>query len=439
MNEVNNIFVNRRKAFISRLPQNTVAIIPNNSISFRSNDVEYRYRCDSDFYYLTGFDEPNSICVLKKDKKSFTYYLFVEGNDKEKEIWIGKRVGTEGAKTHFKADKSFLIKEFNDKIKKISSGVEYIFFPVGKNKELDITMITLINDSKRSNRAALRTPKMISDPRDIIHKMRLIKNEHEIDCIKNAIDVSQMAHISAMACVKAGMFEYEIESLIEYQFRVLGGIGPAYPSIVGSGKNSTILHYINNNKKIQEGELILIDAGCEYDYYVSDITRTFPAGKKFTPVQKDIYQIVLDAQIKAIDEMKPGKRFIDSYNKAVRVISEGLKELKLLKGSISEIIEREKYKKFFMHKLSHWLGLDVHDAGPYIDDDGSVIKLKSGMVLTVEPGIYISNNDMDVPAMFRGIGVRIEDDMLITKDGNKILTSGIPKSIQEIETIRSGI
>ncbi|MBI3590169.1 MAG: aminopeptidase P N-terminal domain-containing protein [Candidatus Melainabacteria bacterium] len=426
-------FERRRKEFVSQLPEYSIAIIPNKLISIRSNDVEYKYRPDSDFYYLTGFDEPNSICVLVKEKREFTYLLFVEGKEQEKEIWVGEKAGIQGAKSIYKADSAYLITQFDDVLKKIISGMEHIYFPLGKNKELDLKITSLLSESRANVRSGIKTPRAIFDPRDLIHKMRLIKDSYEIDCMKKAADISKNAHVLAMSYAKNGMFEYELEAIIEYKFRKEGAIGPAYPSIVGSGKNCTILHYIKNNKKIQKNDLLLIDAGSEYDYYASDLTRTFPVNKKFNSIQKDIYQIVLEAQTKAIEQIKPGKRFIDSHNKAVGVLVEGLKELRLLKGSIGEIIKKGKYKKFFMHRTGHWLGLDVHDAGPYIDNNGNSIKLVPGMVMTVEPGIYISENLEDVPEKFKGIGIRIEDDVLVTNGGNKVLTYGTPKTIDEIE------
>ncbi len=426
------IFENRRKILIRDLPKDSIIILPNKSLSIRSNDVEYRFRPDSNFYYLTGFEEPNSICILKKEKRNFTYTLFVEPKDKEKEIWTGKRAGKEGAKQIFKAHESYLFSEFESKLKYFLFDAEHVYFPIGQNKELELKITGIIDEFKKSNRTSTKSPKFIADPRDLIHKMRLIKDPYEIECLKSASRIAKDAHIMAMAYSKPKMYEYEIEAIIEYRFRTLGAGGPAYPSIVGSGKNSTILHYTRNDKVIQRNDLILIDAGCEYSYYASDVTRTFPASKKFMPAQKAIYEIVLEAQLKAIEQIKPQKRFIDSYNKAVYILVKGLKDLGLLKGSAEKIIKKGEYKRFFMHKLSHWLGLDVHDAGPYTDEKGNSIKLVPGMVLTVEPGIYIPDSS-DIPKKFRGIGIRIEDDVLVTKTGNKILTDGTPKTIDEIE------
>ena len=428
------IFSKRRRELINNIPDNSIVIISNKLISIRSGDVEYKFRPDSDFYYLTGFEEPNSILILKKESRTFSYILFVEPRDKDKEQWSGKRAGKEGAKSIYKADYAHAITEFDHELQKLIGSTESIFYPLGKDKDLDLKITSLVNDLRKSNRAGIKAPRTICDPRNIIHKMRLIKDNYEINCIQIAANISKDAHILAMSYARSGIFEYELEALIEYKFRSSGAIGPAYSSIVGSGNNSTVLHYIKNNKKIKKDDLILIDAGCEYNYYASDLTRTYPVNKKFNGIQKDLYEIVLASQIKAIEEIRPQKRFIDSYNKAVLILVEGLKDLGLLKGSTEKIIKKGEYKKFFMHKLGHWLGLDVHDVGPYIDDKGNSIKLVAGMVLTVEPGIYISN-DLDVQEKYKGIGIRIEDDILVTKDGNKILTFGTPKTIKEIESL----
>ena len=435
LNKDLNLFKKRRKILTDQLPDNSIVVLQNKPISIRSNDVEYKYRPDSDFYYLTGFDEPNSACIIKKEKRSSTYFLFVEPKDKNKEIWTGKRTGIESAKSMFKADKAYPINEFEKTIKELTSNSEHVYFSLGKCKKLDTRILTLINELKVSNRATSRSPKTIKDPRDLIHKMRLVKDNYEIKCMEKAAEISKNAHIVAMSYAKAGIFEYELESILEYRFRANGAYGPAYPSIVGSGNNTTILHYIKNNRKIKKNDLILVDAGCEYDYYASDLTRTYPESKKFTSAQKDIYEIVLEAQLKAIDQAKPGKRFIDCHNKALVVIVEGLKSIGLLNGSTEQIIKKGDYKKFYMHKIGHWLGLDVHDAGPYFDKNGDSLKLVPGMVLTIEPGIYISNDSNNIPKEFHNIGIRIEDDILITKGGNKVLTDGTPKTIKEIESM----
>ena len=437
MEHNHSIYKNRRNKLIRNLHSNSLVIIPNKNLSIRSNDVEYKFKPDSSFYYLTGFDEPSSICVLKKEKKSYTYILFVEPQNKEKEIWVGKNAGLEGAKRKYKAQKSFAISDFDKQIKSLIQESEYIYYPIGQNKKLESKITSTINQLKKSNRGGNKSPKGLCDSSSLINKMRLIKDNYEIKCMQEAANITKEAHILAMSCGKPKVFEYELEAAIEYIFKCRGSNGPAYPSIVGSGDNTTILHYIKNNKKIKKDDLILIDAGCEYNYYASDVTRTFPANKKFTKPQKEIYEIVLKAQLEAIKQAKPGKSFIDVHNKAVKIIVEGLKSLKLLKGSTEKLIKKGEYKKFYMHQTSHWLGLDVHDAGPYKDEKGKSIKLAPNMVMTIEPGIYISRDMKGVPKKYRGIGIRIEDDILITKNGNKVLSTGIPKTVEEIEILRA--
>lgn len=429
------IFAKRRKKFIEELRDNSVVIIPNKSFSLRTHDTEYKFKPDSDFYYLTGFKEPDSICVLKKEKSGFRFILFVKPRNKEKEIWVGKSSGIQGAKSIFKADEAYPLFEFDKKLTDFISNSNFVYIPFGENEDLDLKVIKIIGGLKNDNRRIKKTPQALLDPRDITHKMRLIKDPFELALMQEAADITKEAHIKAISSVEPGMFEYELEAMIEHEFRKAGGDSPAYSTIVGSGKNATTLHYIDNDRKIKKNDLVLIDAGCEIGGYAADVTRTFPARHKFSTPQKEIYEIVLEAQTKAIDKVKSGKIYTDFHNKAVSVIVDGLKELSLLKGSKDEIIEKERYKKFYMHGTGHWLGLEVHDSGPYYDNKGKSIKLEPGMVLTVEPGIYIPANLDHVPKCYRGIGIRIEDDVLVTKDGNKVLTSGIPKTVNEIEEI----
>lgn len=429
-------FQNRRNRFVSQIRDNSLVIIPNQKISIRSLDTEYKFRTDSDFYYLTGIDEPDVICIFKKENGHTSYILFVKPSNKDDEIWIGKSIGLEGAKSIYRADEAFPISDFDKKLGELIRGVDCVYIPFGRNTELDLKITKLLGNLKIRNREAVKTPEGIFDPRDIIHKMRLIKDKNEIATMQHTANISMEAHKLAMSQVKSGMFEYEIEALVDGCFRTVGGVGPAYSTIVGSGENATVLHYIKNDRKTKKNDLVLLDAGCEYGYYASDITRTFPVGRSFTPSQKEIYELVLEAEEKAIGKVKPQTRYIDVYNEAVSVIAQGLKDLGLLKGSVREIIEEKLYKKFFMHRIGHWLGLDVHDTGPYIDSEGNSIKLTPGMILTVEPGIYISPDLDDVPKEFRGIGVRIEDDVLVTRGGHKVLTNNLPKTVSEIENMR---
>ena len=431
-----NTFKNRRQRLIDQIPDKSLVVVPNKKLSIRSNDTEYKFKPDSDFYYLTGIDEPNSTCVIKKEGKDLTYILFVESRDEKQEIWTGKKIGLEGAKDIYGANEAYKITEFDEQLTKLIHGAEFVYYPFGYDRNLDLKVTEQIGKLKTKNRAAVKTPQGLFDMRDIVHRMRLIKEQSEIDCIQKACNISKFAHVFAMNETKPGVYEYEIEALVDKEFRKAGGVGPAYGSIVASGNNATTLHYVQNTRKMEDGDLVLIDAGAEFDYYASDVTRTFPVGKQFTKEQKDIYKIVLEAQEKTIAKALPGTKFSDLYDEAVLVIVNGLKELGLLEGSTEEIIKKGDYTKFFMHKIGHWMGLDVHDMGPYVDSDGNSIKLLPGMVLTVEPGIYISESLESVPKPFRGIGVRIEDDVLITESGNKLLTNGIPKSIEEIEGVR---
>lgn len=427
-----NYFEARRNKFLSQIEDNSLVIIPNQKVSIRSLDTEYKFRVDSDFYYLTGIDEPDVICVFKKEKNNCSYILFVKPRDKDKEIWVGKSIGLEGAKSIYKAHEAYPLSDFDKELSKLIKGVEHIYIPFGRDPELDLKITKLLGNLKVRNREAVKTPKGLFDPRDIIHKMRLIKDENEIAIMQKAAKISMDAHKLAIESVKPGMFEYEIEALVDGYFRERGGVGPAYSSIVGSGENATVLHYIKNDRKIKKNDLVLLDTGCEYGYYASDITRTFPVSKSFTLPQGVIYELVLEAQEKAIKKVKPGTRYIEVYDEAASVIAQGLKDLGLLKESLKEIIEEKLYKKFFMHRIGHWLGLDVHDVGPYIDSEGNPIKLTPGMVLTVEPGIYISPEADGVPKEFKGIGVRIEDDVLVTEKGQKVLTSGLSKRVSDI-------
>lgn len=429
------VFDSRRKKLIEEMPEKSIVIIPNNTTKLRNHDNEYKFRPDSDFYYLTGFEEPNAVCVLKKDKKGFIYILFVEPKNRSEEIWTGERAGIKGAKSIYQADRAFSIETFNEHLLKFIQSAKHVYFPFGKNKKLDLNVIGHIGKMKESHRDKELSPTGIFDPRDIIHRMRLIKDDDELASIRQAAKISKEAHVLAMTNTVPGMYEYELEALIDGHFRGSGGVGPAYPSIVASGKNATVLHYSTNNDQIQDGDLILIDAGSEFNYYASDITRTYPAGHRFSPAQQEIYEIVLRAEEEAIKEAKPGTTFKHLHDTAARVIVEGLKDLKLLKGSTEKIIKSKRYDKFFMHGIGHWLGLDVHDACPYIDDKGKELKLKPGMVLTIEPGIYIASDQRGIPKHFRGIGVRIEDDVLITEDGNEVLTIGTPKTLNELKEV----
>jgi Xaa-Pro aminopeptidase len=421
------------REFIRRMEPRSVAIIPSAREATRSNDTNYRFRQDSDFLYLTGFEEPESIAVVKSDQDPH-YTLFVRPRDPEREIWDGRRAGVEGAKTNFGADESFPVAEFDEKLEEILDGAEKLYYRLGVNSDLDARIINQIARMRAINRKPIHPPQTIIDPATIVHEMRVLKSSEEIELMQVAADIAAEAHCEAMKSVRAGMQEYEVEALIERVFRQRGAAGPAYTSIVGGGANATVLHYINNDGELHEGELLLVDAGAEYKGYASDITRTFPIDGRFTKPQRDIYDLVLKAQLACVEMVRPGTTHDQLKQHSIEVLTEGMVELGLLEGKPAEIIKEKKYEKFYMHGLGHMLGIDVHDVGRYYFGKESRA-LEPGVVMTVEPGIYISPDTKDVPAEYLGIGVRIEDDVLCTASGPRVLTSKVPKQAEEIEEL----
>ncbi|WP_013320738.1 aminopeptidase P N-terminal domain-containing protein [Gloeothece verrucosa] len=428
----------RRERLMEKIGQGT-AIFRSAPTAVMHNDVEYVFRQDSDFFYLTGFNEPEAVAVFAPHHPEHRFILFVQPKDPEKETWTGYRYGVEGAKERFGADEAYPINELDEKLPQYLEKADRIYYHLGRDQYFNEKIIAhwqklLTTYPKRGT-----GPIAIEDTNFILHPMRLIKSPTELTLMRQAAIISAQAHNRAREFAQVGQYEYQIQAEIEHTFRQLGGIGPAYPSIVASGANACILHYVENTSVLKENDLLLIDAGCSYGYYNGDITRTFPVSGQFTPEQKTIYEIVLEAQLKAIEQVQPGKPYHEFHDAAVRVIVEGLKELELLTGDTEEIIKEEKYKPFYMHKTGHWLGLDVHDVGLYKCGEETWQTLQPGQVLTVEPGIYISptikpaEGQPEVPEKWRGIGVRIEDDVLVTVDGHEILTSAVPKHIEDIE------
>jgi len=410
------MYSDRRKRFMEKM-DGGVAI-------FRAPEMRDRkYLPDKDFYYLTGFDEPNAVCLLAPDHKEHKFALFVRPKDEKQEIWHGRRAGVEGAKQDFGADEAYPIDKLDEDLTKYLNGINKIYYQMGSDEDFNQKIVGLMKRYR---------PHTLIDTGEILHEMRLLKSTSELNLMRKAAEITEMAHREAMKAVKPGMYEYELEALIDYIFRKNGAVGSAFPTIVGAGSNSTILHYATNNCQIQDNALVLIDAAAEYQYYDADVTRTIPANGKFSDIQKAIYNIVLEAQFAAIEMVKPGNRLEDFHNKAVQVITEGLIKLGFLSGEVDELIESEKHKKIYMHNTGHWLGMDSHDVGKRKIEGQSRI-LEPGMVLTVEPGIYISKDTEDVPPEYWGIGVRIEDSVLVTEDGNEVLTAGIPKTIEDIE------
>jgi Xaa-Pro aminopeptidase len=427
----------RREQLMAKIGNGT-AIFHSAPVAVMHNDVEYTFRQDSDFFYLTGFNEPEAVAVLAPHHEEHRFVLFVQPKEPEKEVWTGYRTGVEAAKEKFGADEAYPITELNEKLPKYLEKAERIYCHLGREKNFNDTIIKhwqmlMAGYPKRGT-----GPIAIESTNPILHAMRLVKSETELELMRKAVEIAVEAHNHAREFTQPGVYEYEVQAEIEHIFRKRGALGAAYPSIVASGANSCILHYIENNRQMLENDLLLIDAGCSYGYYNSDITRTFPVGKKFTAEQKILYEIVLKAQLEAIAQVQPGKPYNEFHDTAVRVLVEGLMDLGLLVGDLEEIIKEEKYKPFYMHRTGHWLGLDVHDAGVYKHGENWQ-NLQAGHIVTVEPGLYIGpdikpvEGQPEIPDRWRGIGIRIEDDVLVTAKGHEVLTAGVPKSVEEME------
>jgi Xaa-Pro aminopeptidase len=412
---------------------NSVAIIPGAHDTRRSNDTHYRFRQDSDFFYLTGFEEPDSIAIIRP-KTEPRYTLFVRPRDPEREIWDGRRAGVEGAKSEFGAGEAFPIEEFEGKLVEYLDGADVLYYRLGTDQDLDNTIIKEISRMRSLNRKPIHPPQTIVDPGTIIHELRVVKSADEIEIMQASANIAAEAHCEAMKAVRPGMQEYEVEALIEQVFRRRGAAAPAYTSIIGAGPNATVLHYINNDGVLRDGDLLLVDAGAEYKGYASDITRTFPINGRYSTAQREIYDLVLKAQIACVEMVRPGVTHDQLKQHSIEVLTEGMIELGLLKGKTEEIIKEKKYEKFYMHGLGHMLGIDVHDVGRYYFGPESRA-LEPGVVMTVEPGIYISPDAKDVPEKYLGIGVRIEDDVLCTNSGPRVLTNKVPKHAEEIEVL----
>ncbi len=431
-NSKTEIFAQRRKRFMEAIGD-ALAILPSAPVAIRSADVEFIYRQDNDFYYLTGFAEPESIALFAPGENE-SFVLFVRPRDKERETWTGRRAGIEGAMSNYGADKAYVFDEFQRVAARYLEKADRIYYPLGVNERIDARVLEMVKNAAAMRPRVGSGPNALLDPREILHEARLHKSPEELETMRRAIAISAAAHAAAMRNTCGGMMEWEIEALVDYHFRKRGAAGPSYPSIIASGPNAATLHYIHNDREIRTGELLLIDAGCEYDFYASDVTRTFPVGRRFSPLQRDLYQIVLAAQLKAIETIRPGVKFDEPHEAALHVLVEGMCHVGLLKVPPEEAIKRGAYRRYFMHRTSHWLGMDVHDVGLYRVAGQSRI-LEPGMVLTAEPGIYIAPDDDEAPEEFRGIGIRIEDDVLVTPDSHEVMTAAIPKSVDEVEAL----
>ncbi|MDO8342044.1 MAG: Xaa-Pro aminopeptidase [Cellvibrio sp.] len=427
-------FARRRKTLMAHMEPNSIAIVPAAPERSRSRDTEYHYRQDSDFLYLSGFEEPKAVLVLIPGREHGEYVLFVRERNREREIWDGYRAGPEGACSEFEADDAFPIDDIDEILPGLLEGKQRVYYSMGKDSEFDKHVMDWVNTIRAKVRSGATPPGEFLDLSHFLNDMRLFKSAAELRVMKEAGEISARAHVRAMKASKAGVMEFQLEAEILHEFQMSGARFPAYNTIVGGGKNGCILHYIENSAPLKNGDLVLIDAGCELDYYAADITRTFPVNGKFSPEQKALYEICLKAQLEAIAECKPGKHWNDPHEATVRVITEGLVTIGLLDGDVSELIKSEAYKEFYMHRAGHWLGMDVHDVGDY-KVGGEWRVLEPGMVMTVEPGIYVAPDNERVAKKWRGIGIRIEDDVVITKDGNEVLTKDVPKTVAEIEAL----
>ena len=427
-------FIQHRDALFSKMAENSLAVIPSADIHLRNRDADFPFRQSSDLFYLTGFIEDTACLVLQKKAGVCQSVLFCQAKVKEMEIWTGYRLGPEAAIDALGLTDAFSYAALHEKLPDLMADCDQVYAAWGSDKAWDARLIEAIEKVKLKARTGVQAPTAMQAIEPLLHELRLIKDDAEIEVMAKAADISAHAHIAAMQQVKPGMFEYQLEGTIRNYCAQQGSRFDAYTSIVGSGENACILHYTANDQKIKDGDLILIDAGCEVNHYASDITRTFPANGRFSAEQKALYQLVLDAQFAAIDAVKPGNHFNQPHEVVLQILTAGLVDLGLLEGDVATLIEKEAYKPFYMHRTSHWLGMDVHDVGAY-KVDGNWRELQPGMVLTIEPGLYIAPDDESVDAKWRGIGIRIEDDVLVTDEGHRVLSAHVPKTIEEIERL----
>ncbi|MBM4016574.1 MAG: M24 family metallopeptidase [Planctomycetes bacterium] len=434
-----------RRARLLAAMEAGIAVIPTAAPQHRNGDAERRFRPDSDFWWLTGFDEPNAVLVLAKGRKEGEALLFLQPRARDQEIWTGRRLGVERASAALGVDEAHPIEQFEAQLPKLLRGRDPLWYRTGLRPDLDRLMLDQVAALRLRVREGNPAPARLHDPSPLIHEMRLHKDAGELAAMRTAARISAAAHVAAMRATRPGVGEHQIEALVEHEFRRHGAKGPAYTTIAASGPNATILHYIENERLLQAGELMLLDAGAEYDWYAADITRTWPVSGRYTAVQRRVVEIVLEAQRRAIEQVRPGVNFQAAHDSAVRTLCEGLLELKLLTGSVDEVIANRSFRRFYMHRTGHWLGLDVHDAGHYFagGQDVSTTPLANllhrplapGMVVTVEPGLYFAEDDETIPPEYRGLGVRIEDDVLVTAGGHEILTADCPKQVGEVEAL----
>jgi len=425
------VFARRRAEYMKAIGPRAVAVV-RSPPDLPASIHHHKFRQSSDLYYLTGFAEPDATLVLRPGGPD-RFVLFVRPRDPEREVWDGRRAGIEGAVERYGADAAYPSAELYKRLPELISNVDELHYALGVDPSFDRTITRALSQLRASERRGNRPPRRVVDPRYALHEMRLRKSPEEIALLRKAAEITAEAHVSAMAAARPGATEYELEALIDYTFRRRGGAGPGYTTIVGAGENATILHYVENASTLREGELVVVDAGCEYEFYTADVTRTFPVSGRFTPAQRRMYEVVLRAQEEAIRMTRPGVTVEDLHARCVELLTEGMVELGLLEGPAAARVADGSYKKYYMHRTSHWLGMDVHDVGAYTDPDGAARPLEPGMVITIEPGLYVAASAEPAPADLRGAGVRIEDDVLVTDSGCEVLTAAVPKQVDDIE------
>jgi Xaa-Pro aminopeptidase len=430
----NREFPRRRKKLMDMMGDDTIAIIPTAPIYIRNRDVEFSYRPDSDFYYLTGYPEPEAVAVLVPSRSHGEFILFCRENDPVMETWNGRRAGLEGAVSQYGADDAFPVEDMDEILPGLLENRERVFYTMGNNVSFDQRVLGWVNQVRKRSRAGVSAPDEYVSLNHFLHEMRLYKSRAEVAAMRKAARISAKAHKQAMQVCRPGMMEFQIEAELKYVFMQNGARDPAYPCIVGGGANGCILHYTENSSMLNDGDLLLIDAGAEYDCYASDITRTFPVNGQFTAAQREAYEVVLEAQAAAIKKIRPGNHWDEPHNAAVKVLTQGMVELGILKGKVSQLIKEKAFTKYYMHRTGHWLGMDVHDVGDY-KVEGEWRTFESGMVLTVEPGLYLPASIEGLDRRWWNIGIRIEDDVLITDTGNEILSDDVPKDADTIESL----
>ncbi|TPV93642.1 MAG: M24 family metallopeptidase [Myxococcales bacterium FL481] len=426
------VYQQRRQRLAQRMNGGAL-VLHGGSVQTRSNDTEFRFRPDSDFYYLTGLVEPGAVFVFRPghDPEST---LFVRPRDAEAEVWSGRRKGPQGVVDEGRAEQAFDVAQLKQELPRLLEGASTVYIPLGRARSVERSVLSAVQLLRRRNRDGQRAPESLTHVEALLGPERLVKDEAAIEDLRRAVEISSLAHMDAMRFCRPDRFEYEIEAIMDCRFRMAGSTGPGYTSIVGGGDNATILHYVENSSRLQGGDLLLIDAGCEWEQFTGDITRTFPVNGTFSGAQRELYQLVLAANVAAIEQCRVGASINGIHRDCVARLAQGLLDLGLLQGSLDEIIENKQYRRYYMHRTSHWLGADVHDVGPYTVDQVDV-PLAPGHALTIEPGLYVAAGDTEAPAAFRGIGIRIEDDVLVREDGPEVLSHAVPKAIDELEAI----